>query len=251
MTESLAVQATQLVQSPHKDVSLTATMPAEMQHAQAALIVWTAGKIGELRAEMKDVKEAYDSAVKHKWASASLGRQVKLYQKRIVFYYKMKKALEMGYCIVPNFPITLFAVRTQRATPIPMRLTQKTQWSPGNKEQGAQCLPEGVGEYKNPFPTVHTLSIGTNDKPEYVSCANAFRELEFPISMSKAEIIDTTSRAMRQKVFDEIGICPKVDMGRRQDPIIIGRLVDPRPAGYSPRKTISFLLAWHLDTSVL
>lgn len=234
----------------NNNVEVTATRPLEMHQAQSALVVWCAGKIGQLRAEQRDVRDALEQAKKNKWAHGALDRQVRLYERRIVFYGKMKRALEAGYYIVPNFPVTMFAVRTEQNKPGSGFVTD--QWHPGDAhfEQHAQQLEEGEGEYRNPFPLVRSYAH-KDDKGKDVHdyWADAWRDLEFPVTMMKAKCIEATNKAMGLMVFDEFGICPPRQL-RRGDPIIVGRLIDPRSTKYD-RKTVSFLIAWHLDTATL
>ncbi|NIN69677.1 MAG: hypothetical protein GTO63_34330 [Anaerolineae bacterium] len=75
-----------------------------------------------------------------------------------------------------------------------------------------------------------------------------------------------TSRAMALKIFDEIGVLPsETPKGRAQtrdrrqlvrsgsmrgDPILVGRLLDPRGTKRNP-KVMNFIIGWRLDTSTL
>lgn len=240
---------------PAQNVSVSAMNPDEMARSQHALVAWAYAKVAELKAELKDVTDARDTAVRRKWAAGALNRQITKAQKRLDFYSKLLTALEHGYTIVPNFPVTAFAIRTNRERPARL-------WTTSYREKHTQkCtgLPEGEGAYQNPFPLVvqETLTPATttaNEKAAY--WADAWKELEFPLTMAKAQLIEATSEAMKLKVFDEIGILPGYapSEGTRPpkgDPIIIGRLFDPTRSSPYDRHYVSFIICWHLHTKDL
>ena len=223
------------------DMQLTATKPDEIATAQTALIEWTNRKIAELQAEHKDLTDAYDNAVEHKWAASPLKRQVDKTQKRIEFYEKMKSALEHGYVIIPNFPVTVFAIRTAKEKPL--KLMTSRRWD--THEQKAECLPELEGEYKNPFPDQYEESVPLPNNPEHKNYwAEEWKDLEFPLQMAKLNIMEATNRAMALKCFDDFGIMPG---HKKEDPIIVARLLDPRSTKFN-RRFVTFMVAWHLDT---
>jgi len=230
------------------DLQLTATQPAEMAQCQISLIEWTKAKILEMQAEEREMSEAYEQAVKSKWKSEPLKRFWAKAVKRVEFYKKMLSALEHGFVIIPNFPVTVFAIRTNRENPLSM---MTYQWQ-GSHEQKPEGLPEGTGVYKNPFPLVferETSAPTPENKDRTVKhfSAESWKELEFPVTMAKANIIEVTSRAMALKLFDDFGIMPE---RKKEDPIIVGRLKDPRSTKYQPRY-VTFMVAWYLNTKVL
>lgn len=228
------------------DVQLTATEPDEIASAQQALILWAKQKIESLKAEQKELQDACDHAVSQKWASATLKRHAALAAKRIEFYEKMKSALEHGYVIIPNFPVTVFAIRTEKEKPTKVFLASSAHR--GNQhEQKAECLNQGEGDYKNPFPIVEkecTREEEQNKTAEYVDSAEIWKKLDFPIQMSKLKIMEATTNAMALKLFDDFGIMPE---RKKEDPIIVARLLDPRSTKYN-RRFITFMVAWHLNT---
>lgn len=231
-----------------ENLELTAALPAEMAQCQTALIEWCAQKIRGMREEINDLAAAVDSAVKHKWGASALKGQLDKAKKRIVYYGKVMSALKAGYCLIPNFPITGFAIRTKRK--IPAGQASDTWWA--QFEQKPTPLPEGEGEYKNPFPLVmrdentETLPDGKT-RTKKIAYPVEWDGLEFPLSMAKPQIIEAASEAMKLHVFDALGICPPA---RRRDPMIIGAIYDPTAGRFSERR-VSFLIAWHLDTKVL
>lgn len=227
------------------DVQLTATEPDEIASAQQALIAWTKQKIDSLQAERIELEAAYNHAVSQKWAAGTLKRHAALAAKRIEFYEKMKSALEHGYVIVPNFPVTVFAIRTWKDKPA--KLLSYSRWD--THEQKAESNPAGEGTYKNPFPQAfeRTWDTPTKDSPQKTTTAywaEAWKDLEFPVSMSKVQIMEATTRAMALKIFDDFGIMPE---RKKEDPIIVARLLDPRSNRYN-RRFITFMVAWHLNT---
>lgn len=224
-----------------------------MAQSQSALIDWCRAKIQSVRAEANELRAAYAEAKKNKWKTAVLERHYKLADKRTAFYGKMLHALEAGYIIVPPFPVTCFAVRTDRKKPL--ALIGNHKWDP--KEQKAETLDTGEGEYRNPFPSVY-VSDCTNElsaqeraagKTLKSYYAESWRELEFPINMSKPHIMEATSRAMALKIFDDFGILP--DPNPKKDPVIIARIRDPRIPHRYAQRFVSFIVAWHLDTRTL
>lgn len=239
----------EVVVTKGEEIQVTAAQPAEMVQAQSALIMWCGRKIASLRSEMTELQEELDIATKNKWRTASFKRMLGLAKARIIFYGKVQKALKLGFCIVPNFPVTGFAIRSDK--PHPTGKATFDKWAAF--EQHAQTLPEGVGEYQNPFPILfeHYVPAEENQKPvtKKEFFPKHWAEMEFPISMAKPQIMAATEAAMSLNLFDSFGICPP--SRGRVDPMIIGQIIDPRASGYGDRKRVSFLVAWHLDTSVL
>jgi hypothetical protein len=64
--------------------------------------------------------------------------------------------------------------------------------------------------------------------------------------MAKPEIMNATAAAMRMKIFDQIGVMPHTR--KKEDPVIIGQII--RKVGYT-KHTVSFMIAWHLNTNVI
>lgn len=238
-----ALVATSSVPTP--DIQVTAENNDEMAQCQSAIITWTKAKLHEMEFQHAELEGAYKHAVKSKWKSDVLKRHVGIALKRVEFYSKMLVALEHGYQIVPNFPVTAFAIRTDKKKPLKM---VTTSWN-STHEQETQALPEGEGIYTNPFPLVRQRVIQEatetqSSKREY--WATDWNELEFPVSMAKPQIMEATTRAMALKIFDDFGILPGAP---KQDPMIIARI------GLRKSKWdtiwLSFIVAWHLDTRAL
>lgn len=232
---------------PVKDIELTAMLPSEMVDSQKQLISWCERKIIAEGLQVEELRQAVEHAKKMKWKVGPLKGQYERAVKRVSYYEKIKGALEQGYYIVPNFPIEVFAVRTKKADPSKKYST--TWW--GSKEQSAQELPEGSGEYQNPFPLVtREQKTGSDGKKYSKSYAEGWDELEFPVTMAKPEIMEASSNAMRKKIFDRIGVMPPVRRRRRnEDPVIVGQIFHKE--GPQRERIVSFMIAWHLNTNVL
>lgn len=236
------------------NLELSASTPDEMVQCHGAMVEWANRKLQLVRNEAKELRDAYLHAKKMKWKNDTLMRHADLADKRVVFYEKFKAALEAGYCVVPNFPVTLFAIRTDRKKPKPDYDYYRTVHH-HNFQQEPKLLPEGDGEYKNPQPEVlvglsKTLDQGTVSETRVTEgWADKWTALEFPANMARLHVMQAATRAMALKIFDEIGMLPE-DHKRNPDPVLIGRIIKPASSKYL-RTTVSFMLAWFIDTRTL
>jgi len=231
------------------NVELTAIIPEEFTLCQNALIDWCNRKIALMKREQAESEENLEHAIKNKWRSGPFKRAADLFRKRAEFYSKMLSALEAGYTIIPNMPLQLFAVRTDKKS-VPWNLVGYQSQIP---DVEAKALSEGEGRWVNPAPFVKKI-INDDGKGNAVAKWTADsinEEIDFPVIMAKPQIMSATSRAMALNIFDEFGILP--DNSRAKgDPMILARMIDPRPAFYAhERKRITFLIGWHLDTRTL
>lgn len=247
----------QLTPPPPKNIEVTATNADEMALCQNALIEWCKVKVAETKAHHHELNAAYLHAKKSKWKHDTLKRHTDIAFKRLSFYERILVALEHGYQIVPSFPITAFAIRTDRTRPLKLATFYWRQ----SHEQKPEGLPEGEGDYKNPFPTVYERIIEratatTAEKKEYY-CSDHWKELEFPVSMAKPKIMEAATRAMALKIFDDLGVLPGYspkDNTRppKGDPMIIARIQDPASRHkWATPVYVSFIVAWHLNTATL
>lgn len=242
---------------PVKNIEVTAENADEMALCQSALIKWCYAKVAEVRQQQAELQAAYEHAVKMKWRSDTLKRHAAIAGKRSDFYDRIRIALEHGYQIVPSFPITAFAVRTDRKRPLKL---STTQWR-ASHEQKAESLPAGEGEYKNPFPPIYERVIrqrtATESEVKEYFCQQEWTDLEFPVSMSKPKIMEAATRAMALQIFDDLGILPGYaphdgTKPPKGDPMIIARIFDPRPLPrWQTRRFVSFIVGWHLNTKDL
>lgn len=235
-----------VVQKEDGNVAVTAFEPNDMPQCQEALKAWAVNKVRTLDSDVEELERAVAEAKQRKWKTSTFQRHLGIAKKRVEFYRKIMCALQAGYVIVPNFPVQAFAIRTKKEQPAAMWVEARYK---ADCKQVTDCLPVDEGEYKNPFPVVASqpLRDQQGNVTMYRQWAEEWDEMDFPISMAKGEIMQATGRAMTLKIFDELGILPKA---RKEDPIIVGLVHLRGPCGYTT-KTVTFMIAWHLDTRVL
>lgn len=234
---------------------LSASTPTEMVQCHQQAIVWCRRKIELVTNETTELCVAYKYAKKQKWKCDVLKRHWLLSERRLTFYKKMLLAFEAGYYIVPNFPATVFAIRTEKDLPDgEMKLAYT--YEPRMTQEVDRPLPAGEGEYQNPEPSVmksaYQKDDGRGGKTNVADYWPAnWEKMEFPANMAKLHIMDAATRAMALKVFDEVCMLPS-DKKRHADPILIGRIVLKTNSRYNSDWTrVSFMLAWHVDTKTL
>lgn len=255
------------VSPPVPALDLTASTPTGMRHAQQDLIDWMGNKLASVQQELEQSKaeaaelhEAFEHAQKRKWQTSTISKhhnlalkRVSMAEQRIAYYTKIMQALQAGFYIVPPMGMTLFAIRTDAKKPAKKWrcLTWKGE---ANFKQEAKTLPAGEGEYKNPQPEIrenhgeeYKDSEGQVKRPYW---AHAWEPIDFPVTMLKPHIMKATDRAMALKIFDELGVLPQ-DYRRNPDPVILGRIYEPKKGGYYEPKAITFLIVWHLNTKDL
>lgn len=236
----------ELVLATQPNVHLVARNPVEMQQSQQGLIEWLKSKIANVTAEMADYQESLAQAIKNKWSRRGLNKAVSSAFYRKEFYEKTLAAVEAGYTIIPEFPIDVFAVRVNRDTPEGERQTARYGRASALVET-ADIMAQGEGKYVSPTPkTIHWSETRKDGDKEYkvdVCAPTALQAVEFPVRSARVEVMSATAEAMALKVFDEIGICPPA---RQADPLIIGRIWLAQG-----RKSVNFLIAWHLNLNEL
>jgi hypothetical protein len=241
-----------------EDVVVLARSPEEMAVAQQGLVAWAEQRIARLEAALAECRTNLEIAVKRKWKQTGWIRQVKHAEARVTFYKKVKEALEAGYCIMPDLPVQILAVRTDRKAPSEKYV--KSRWShPENDLPNAEAkaLPSGEGRYVDQRPFFMRWYEENPDKYGRVQRTNFARAtsydevFDFPMKLVKPQILDDTGRALALKLFDEIGILPTA--GRRgasamatSDPVVVGRIVREEN---KRRHVLTFLISWWIDTS--
>ena len=223
------------------DLTLVATTPLAMQQAQVGLIQWCGKRLARADNEIAEVEENLEIATRRKWAVKPWRRQISRIRKHRLFIEKLQAALEAGYYIIPDMPFTeVFAIRTKRAFPLRKQVTGR--W-PSLPLEPAMALPTGEGEYKSPNQLVHS-SIEKDDKgnKQTTLVAANFDEIEFPVHAAKPQILEAAERAMKLRIFDEIGVVPRRGCG---DPFLVGRLKNPK----RPHSPTTLFLGWWLDVN--
>jgi hypothetical protein len=239
-----------------QDIAVIAKYPYQMAACQKSLIEWTDRKIVALQAEEADCRESYEIARQKKWASAPLLRAADRVKKRITFYEKLKAALALGHCIVPNFPVDLIAVRVGKKKP---RETHTTSPRDASTTK-AEILPAGEGrfvddgQFRGSCQTTYRGHDGQERKQDHFFPIAFDEEIDFPFLVARPEVLTALARATADKVFDEIGLLPGKH-APRGDPILVGRIFDPTRSGgwnselrRNEKRFVSFLIAWYIDT---
>lgn len=227
---------------------VVAYSPHELMAAQSTVRGWCAENIRRLLAERKEAEANLAQAKQSKWRTAPFSTLVSRCGKRIEFYKKIGKAIKLGYMIVPNFDMDLFAVRTKRFAP----RQREHQWRNQFIENG-DVLPEGEGRYVGNKPEESFyLATEKNRDGKDIEVNRyypvAFMEtIAFPISFVKPQIIAETSKAMGYKLFDQVGVVRGGYVMRKDDPIIAARILDGSQKG----KAVTFFVAWWLDKDML
>jgi len=228
-----------------EDIVVLARDPQEMANAQQGLIVWMDQKIAGLRAELAEAEENLATAKRMKVRTEGWVRVIRRAQSRVTYYEKARTALEEGYCIIPDLPVQLIAVKTTRKKP-PKKWRSGKAWQAN--EATALALPEGVGRYVDTSVEVEEREVAVPDK-DYTRTEHRaidFLDVDFPFKVVKPQILLGLEAAMKRKLFDEIGVLPATNRGG--DPILVGRI--KRKEGYTER-ALTFLIAWWIDTSDL
>jgi len=262
MSEQTAQEIVPAPQPPMEDRAPVATRltvfarnPQEMSVAQGQLIQWCIAKMGEVRQDIADLQENYEIAVKSGWKHMTLKRQIQKEEGRLAFYGKVKAALAAGYCIVPNFPIDIFAIRTARSEPksnTATRIDTPPLSAPFVARQQSESPPLGAGEYVSPstkdMQVRETLALepGKTQRTEITAWADSFLGVDFPFAFAQPAVLSATQQAMADKVFDELGVSPARTV-RKGDPMVIGRIYAPGyPRWQRDAKSLSFVVAWFL-----
>ena len=227
---------------------LVAVTPSELPIAQREVGEWCQRKIIALSKELREQRENMRQAKKLKWKHSGWLTAANKTKKRMVYYTKLKLAIQHGYLIIPNFNVDVIAVRVQRTVPSEAVGTFVTK---------AELLPPGVGRYVDNklagYKETHSLKRhdGTTERTTEFHPMSYSAELDFPATLVKPVILAETNRAMALRVFDRIGI---VRESRKSDPIVVGQIINPTTPTSSVRlhpTCVSFFIAWWLDTQDL
>lgn len=263
--QSIEEKPVECVADSTDNLQLIARTPAEMRQATGSLAAWMAAKVDIVQKDADELAENIAIAERNNWKTDALKRQHRLCVRRVAFYEKLGAALRAGYCIVPNFPIDLIAIRTTQAFP----RRNDHHWKNEAAKDVKTNSPD-LGDGVNVSSVAHTRSYTDHvydadgmptKKPNgefkvtrkfYPSDFDC--EIEFPIALAKPEIMSATAEAMALKCFDEIGVlgvpAGQTARGKRPDPMVVGRIIDPRSTTYNKRY-VSFVLAWYIDTATL
>ena len=228
-------------------VHLVARNPVEMQEAQTGLADWLKAKIATVTTEMEEYQASLSEAIRNKWSGKGLRKAVNNTFWRKQFYEKTLDAVNAGFTIVPEFPIDVFAIRVNRDNP--ETTIQSTRYGRADiPVERSDIMATGTGKYVSPTPKVlrwsETRKEGDKEYKLNLAEPTELQAVEFPFRSARVEVMSATAKAMALRVFDEIGICPETR--RNADPLIIGRIHLP-----GSNKSVSFLIAWHLNLNEL
>lgn len=254
------------------ETHLVATDPVEMKAAQGDLKAWLEGRLSVLERDIIEANAALNEARKNGWATGAITSARNRAVDEETFYNKILCAVEAGYTMIPDFPIQVFAIREgerareQSQTYIGVPHASNTGMG---RPVAPDCAPAGVGDYRNPQPATWTstrenkLATPENKQPRYYTTVIRYSHpaapISFPVKSTRSPVMRATARAMKEKTFDQIGVCMPTTAvaGGRQvqraaragDPLIIGQIVGKRVG--SRQKIVSFIIAWHLNLNDL
>jgi len=262
-TTALALPPQSPDPAPESDRRLVAfaRTPDEMVAAQASLVAWADAKIARERADAKELEDNYRLAVERKWKHSTIKRHWQRAAERVSFWEKTRDALAAGYCMVPDLPVDVFAVRTTRETPsakstYDASYTRASANAPSDEASG--CDASGEGRYVAPklvtWPESGTYkdSGGRDVVWQRQHVSRHFADVDFPFVLAKTQVLDATAQAMAHKIFDDMGVLPGAThhAGPRPavlpDPLVIGRVILPRCHGGQERR-LCFVVAWFID----
>ncbi len=234
---------------PPENLHLVALAPSDIPATQQAITNWCEEKIASLAVERSDFLDHARIAEKNEWQSKGLRAAAQRTQRTIEYYEKVKAAVAEGYLIVPNFPVEVLAVRVSRRRP-----EHEVENQPGYLSNVKPDL-SGVGEGRNvsPRPTYQAVPYTRPDPQDPKKTEERYRYVTdeygdvagFPMLAVKPVVVAATARAMALKVFDDIGVVT----GRKQDPVVVGRIYDPRDRWR--QKFATFFIAWWFETRAL
>ncbi len=245
-----------------EDLELVACDAGEMKAAQTAMASWFGAKEEIARKDLADLEASLQTASENGWKIEPLSRQCRNMKKRIQFFEKCRLASEAGYCVIPNLPMTLFAIRTTKPWPKGEEMRRAA-----DVMQRSDAPGPGEGVNVSPDPIVSERWV-EEDQAKRTGGFWLFRpdewdEVEFPVVVRHPRVMDEAAKAMALRVFDEVGIVidrarfgneavtsPRAKTFPKGDPLIVGVIRHPNRSKWDDRK-LSFLIAWHIDTTAL
>jgi hypothetical protein len=248
---------------------LVALNPSEMQAARGDLKTWLEQKLTVIERDIVEANAAITEARHNGWATQALTSARNRAVDDETFYNKILIAVEAGHTIIPDFPISVFAVRRDKPDD---RLSNTWTGHVSNTVHShpaqTDCAPAGAGEYRNPQPEMfrHFQYARKDEKGKEFRPYTVERTgqpagpITFPNVTARSPIMKATSDAMAEKTFDQIGVCfpifatgstrqVQTNSARAGDPLVIGQVVHKRVG--SRQKVVSFIIAWHLNLNDL
>lgn len=254
------------------ETHLVATSPVEMEASRDDLKAWLEQKLSILERDIVEANAALNEARKQGWATGALTSARNRAVDDETFYNKILASVEAGYTIIPDFPIQVFAVRRgekereQSQTYIGVTSGPNTGMG---RPVAPDCAPAGIGDYRNPQPATYDSvrenrhATPENREPRHYTTVTRFNHpaapISFPSVSARSPVMRATAKAMKEKTFDQIGVClpvrnragsREVQRGARAgDPLIIGQVLRKNEGG--KQRCVSFIIAWHLNLEEL
>lgn len=240
------------------DVMVLARNPSEMATARDRLIEFFSGQLNALHGRSNVVESQVEIARQNGWATKPFTRQLNGIQRRARFYDKLRRALEAGYNVVPNWQMQTFAVRAAGESP---RFKVSTQRS-GTPilETDIRMLAAGEGRYVSETLVTEDYDELVDRKNwkgepeqvrEYTAVAEEYTKVAYPLDVAHPMLMSEVSEAMALRVFDEIGVS-RDNYTRRGslangDPFILGRVRNPMRG----RADVTFFIGWTFNPTRL
>lgn len=259
-TPSTAIVLAAPIAPPQARLVAFARTPDEMVAAQASLVAWADAKITRERADEKELGDNYRLAVERKWKHSTLKRHWERAKERVTFWEKTRDALAAGYCMVPDLPVDVFAVRTTETRPSTTGFERTSEFGhpspPDLTPEAPSAAPSGEGKYVSPTPEsyTHPSERQSGGKTLKVMTREPIRhgDVDFPFVLAKTQVLDAAAQAMAHRIFDDMGVLPGAAhrAGPRPsvlpDPLVIGRVILPKSHGM-PERRLCFVVAWFID----
>jgi len=237
--------------SESNEFLVVARTPDEMAVAGREIAAFAEREGQAAAIDLADMEKNLAIAIEHKWRTSGLVLAVRTARRKVVYYEKLKAAAEAGYYVVPNMPVDIFAIRTEKGLP-------GGQWTEDWRSAGrveSDSPPVGLGDYKSSVARVDRHENRIDNKVVSVQRrAVEYQDWDFPFKFAKPEVLNDVTKAMALKVFDEIGILPArpaqqaavrgSTMSNKWDPMVIGQIVC-KLSRYTERR-VSFLISWWL-----
>ncbi len=258
------------------ETHLTATNPQEMQAAQGDIRAGLEQKLTVIEREIVQANAALNEARRNGWATGALTSARNKLVDDETYYNKILAAVEAGHTIIPEFPVEVFAVRRgepEKRTSQTFRDAISASETYLSHAAETDCAPAGAGEYRNPQPqtldnTRENKAPGAQERGEPRWYTTVYRSgrpvgpIVVPSNIARSTIMKAVAGVMKEKVFDQIGVCLPVQKAakgrvirpqprRRQmnaavgDPLVIGQIVRKNEGGR--QRCVSFIIAWYLN----
>lgn len=248
-----------VIESVGDELIVIASDPSQMASASNALIANMDQKIAESQRELSETETMISDARMAKIDDGAAVRLRRKIQGELDYFGKIRDALVAGYVIVPNFPGDCVAIRVQRAFLKQRDRNERTTYSPSVKREPSDFLPTGEGKYVDPVPAHQHWTHTEGDKKTHSLSFNGFIDgpIPFPAQFMRPTLVKKLGEAIKLKLFDELVLVNGENENTSAfrghgvgDPLIVGR-VRMRRGGYQQPKTVSFLIAWFVNTGDL